>query len=152
MKTLLPVALLFCLFGLAACSSSKPAPQTGLIDGPQEVVFFDSDSFDRRFAATLEEEPELVTMIFPAAITTNEIPERLDKWLLMVEEKGGQVELRPVQAQRGFIKDALTLAKNTYNSYKNRALYRPIQYYNATVYYEMGTGKIARIEFIRKMT
>jgi len=146
------ICILSCLFGLAACAGSKPAPPPGPVDGPLELAFYDSDSFDRRLSASLADERETVTTTFPAPITTNSIPERLDRWLLMVEEHGGRVELKPVQTQRGLIKDALSFVKNTYASFRDRALYRPIKEYNATVYYEAGTGTITQVVFTRKLT
>ncbi len=151
MKSVYAVQVFTFLFGLAACGGSKPATQPGPVDGPSELTFYDSDGFDRRLASSLSEESESVTTIFPASITTNSIPERLDKWLLMIEDGGGKVELKPVQTQRGLITDALGFIKRSYDSWRDRALYRPAKNYNATIYYEAGTGTITQIVFTKKL-
>jgi len=72
----------------------------------------------------------------------------------MVEKHGGKVQAAPdpefTVASRGLITDVISLAVGAYNLAKEKILYDPSKAYNATVYYDTGTGRITRVVFARK--
>jgi hypothetical protein len=120
-----------------------------------EVQFLDSASFDTRLSSALSRSAPSVTVEFPAAVSINDIPERLDKWLFMVEENSGKVSLEAAEeeeayAQRGLITEIITLAVGGYSLMKEAACYKPATDYNVAVYYEKAYGTIKKVVFTRK--
>lgn len=149
--------LVLLLFLLAPTASAAPDATPGIPSFQQPAAdslsFFDSDSFDKRLSKTLADDPETVTTTFPTRFDTNSIPERIDRWLTMVEEYDGFVNLKPeATAQRGLMGEAMSLIKGAYGSIKKKRMYRHVKDYDATVYYEAESGEITRIVFTRKAT
>lgn len=161
------------LFATASCSShqsvtaDKPDQVTsGMIEPGQDISdiqFFDSGSFDRKLSLALRKSPETITATFPAAVTTNNIPNRLDKWFFMVEKNEGAVKLEPESGpktdteeggftKRGLIGEAISLVVGAYNFIKEKAIYSPVKDYDAVVYYKPGTGTITKVVFTRRAT
>lgn len=129
----------------------RPAILAEESDQPN-VEFFDSGSFDRKLSNALNADPPTVTVTFPAPITVNGIPERLDKWLAMVEKYGGTVELKPEDdGTRGLISEIISLIVGIYEAIKEKMIYEPVGDYNATVFYKKGEGTITRVVFDRKL-
>ena len=92
-----------------------------------------------------------VKVTFPIPFTTNEIPDRIDRWLIAIEEHGGTVDVTPEQIERGLFNQLVTLfLKGIYKELKEKILYGPAKKYNATVYYQPKTGEVTRIIFSRK--
>lgn len=147
----IPLSLLaaLCLLGLlSACAAQNPAAGAS----PQkEVQFLDSTSFDRKLSASLSvNEPE-VTVLFPATITLNNIPERMDKWLCRVEKYGGKVEIQAEpEAGRGIISEIFGLFIKAYEAIEEAVIYTPAKNYNVMIYYKAKTGLVTRMAFVRK--
>ena len=96
------------LLALSGCATKNPA-EGATVSG--EVQFLDSFSFDRKLSASLGAGQPQVDVLFPAVITLNNIPERMDKWLSKVEKFGGKVEI-PTDGQSPHVwdGDALIIA------------------------------------------
>jgi len=143
---LLGLALVFG-FGLpGACLDAAAETK----DEAPTIAFFDSSPFDSKLSAALKKEPPVVRVEFPAPVTVNEIPERVDKWLSQVEEYGGTVELRPEDTTRGIIGMIIDLIIGSYRLAQEKMLYGPVEDYNAEVWYKKEDGRITKILFVRK--
>ncbi|MGL1863356.1 MAG: hypothetical protein OCC46_12600 [Pseudodesulfovibrio sp.] len=145
--------LCLCLMLLAAvvlttgCTPKQPP----MPEAQNQVEFFDSESFDRHLSSALKADLSEVTVLFPAVITLNSIPERLDHWFSKVEEYGGKVKLVPVSdTDKGIISEMLSLLVAAYDYLKDKAIYFPVKEYNAFIYYEKNTGIVIKVVFERK--
>ncbi|WP_319581696.1 hypothetical protein [uncultured Pseudodesulfovibrio sp.] len=144
----LATAALLCLVLLTSACAPKKAP--AVIEPQDRVEFFDSDSFDRKLSACLSQDYPEVTLVFPAAITLNSIPKRLDHWFSKVEEFGGSVKLIPVTQDKGIFSEVLSMLVAAYDYLKDIAIYSPVADYNALVYYQKGNGIIDKVVFEKK--
>ena len=119
---------------------------------PNTVYFLDSASFDNKLYQMLAEAPPSVTVRFPQTVTLNEIPKRLDRWFYKVEKFDGKVELEvdPNYSSRGIITELYAIAIGVYVIIREKALYDPVKYYDATIFYIPGSGEISRLVFIHK--
>lgn len=151
LKRSLTLTLIAALLGIAltACVNKQtPLPEAKAAD---EVAFFDSGSFDKSLSAALRTDSPDVTVIFPAAITLNSIPRRMDHWLSKVEEYEGKVNLVPVQDDgKGIFSEALSFMVTIYDYLKDIAIYSPVEDYDAFIYYRQGNGIVDKIVFARK--
>lgn len=132
---------------------------TALVQGAESqakietVSFLDSGSFDRKLSSALRKQAPQVKVEFVSPITTNSIPDRIDKWFAMVEKHEGTISLKPdpdVPADRGILSELLSLVIGVYNYAKDKYIYDPVSQYDVIVYYQKGSGKITRIMFIQK--
>lgn len=141
------LALLAITTILAGCTPKEvPLPEA-----QNSVEFFDSESFDRQLSSALKADLEEVTVLFPAAITLNSIPTRLDHWFSKVEEYRGTVKLVPVSdTDKGIISEMLSLLVAAYDYLRDKAIYYPVKEYNAFIYYERNTGIVIKVLFERK--
>lgn len=115
------------------------------------IQFLNSNIFDRQLSRALDNQHPTVKVTFPIAFTTNEIPERIDKWLVAVEDYEGTVDVAPEQIERGLFDNLVaSLIKGIYKKIKEKILYSPAKNYNVTVYYEPRTGNVTRVMFLNK--
>ena len=139
-----------------ASTSTEGNLAAGSSSSEKTVDFFDAYTFDKQLSADLRQEPSTVDVYLKAPASINDIPERLGKWLAMVEQYGGAVEARDEtdQQTRGLITGGLSLVVGAvtglYQTIRDRALYGPVKRYNATVFYQGSDGRMTRIEFTRK--
>mgnify|MGYP001820813482 FL=1 len=87
-----------------------------------------------------------------APFTTNDIPERIDKWFSAVLKYGGEVELKPdpdypATREFGLIFDLLN---KVYDLAKETLIYSNAQNYNVDVLYKPGSGEVTRCVFTLK--
>lgn len=133
---------------LSACAPQNPAAGTA----PQkDVQFMDTTGFDYRLSASLEAKQEQVDVTFPAVITLNNIPERMDKWLSKVEKFGGKVEIQAEpEPGRGLITEIFSIFIKAFEAAEERLIYAPAKDYNVLVSYKATTGIITKMAFVRK--
>lgn len=93
-----------------------------------------------------------LTVEFPAPLDLSSIPERLDKWLFVVQKNKGALSLKTEESEgyHGLIDDAIGLVMKTYNYLEQEHTYSPITDYDATVYYKKKTGLIHKVVFSQK--
>ncbi len=117
-----------------------------------DLDFFDTSSFDKKLSAALGSNAAEVKLSFPAPVTVNKVPKRVDVWLAHVEKAGGQVELEAEKSptKRGVESIVLTLAIGAYDMYKKAQLYAPSENYNVNIYYLKGSGAISKMLFLHK--
>lgn len=144
----------FALFTAGMIFSAGCSTKSAALPDPQPSVdFFNSDTFDRQLSSGLKADLPEVNVMFPAAITLNSIPKRLDIWLTKIEEGEGKVQLIPLtDGDKGIFTEVLSMMTTAYEYADNKALYGPVEEYNAFIYYKKTTGIVEKIAFERKET
>ena len=81
------ITLLMLLFSLGfhPLNAAEPAKET--------LTFIDTQSFDSEFVASLTGNNAPVTVDFYSAVTPNQIPQRLEKWMALAETNGGKISV-----------------------------------------------------------
>lgn len=152
--TLLRGAFWFTILLLSLGLFFAAGTKTALAAEGETVEFFDSGSFDRSLSSALRKDAAAVTIKFPAPITVNSIPERLDKWFSMVEKHEGTVKVEAdpdIETSRGLFTEIISLVVGAYEIIKGKIIYEPVKDYNAIIYYDpRGGGKVTRVIFTRK--
>lgn len=118
-----------------------------------EMEFIDSKNFDKKFSYALDSDLPTVTLNFPAPTTLNNIPKRLDKWFCMVENYGGNVSVVPVGGQektRGIVTEIISIIVGSYSLIKDKLMYKPVEDYDVTIYYQPRTGNISEVLFTQR--
>ena len=83
-------------FALAACasnvqlSSAVETTPTGA-----KLSFLDISKFDRDLSGSLQDKNESVEVSFYDRVSPNNVPDRLQKWISVVEANGGKVLVEP---------------------------------------------------------
>jgi hypothetical protein len=136
------------LLALLSCASDPPPP-------PLQLNFIDSKLFDDQLHDALAAEPSSVTVNFTGQdVTVNRIPERLDVWLyLLVDRYEGKIQMTPDPSAamgKGLEGLAVGLVMGAYEFGTERLFHRPIQFYDATVYFIPASGALTRVVFQRK--
>ncbi len=132
-------------FILGTGPAAVAAPKT-----PETIRFVDMSPFDSELSESLGRAPERVRTTFVSPVNANRIPPRLDKWLYMVEQLGGEVTAVGEGGGKGAIGFLIELGAGAYELARQAKLYAPAINYDATVYYDTGTGNLTRVEFTRK--
>ena len=148
--TRLAHCLALCLLAmLAACAGGQPPVAAQAL---AEVQFLDTGGFDRKLSSALGAGQPEVTVVFPAAITLNNIPVRLDKWFSKVEKFGGSVDIQAEpEPDRGIISEIFGLFIKAYDAIEEAVIYSPAKNYNALIHYKAQTGLVTRVNFTRKV-
>lgn len=134
---------------LAACAGSQPPVAAQAL---AEVQFLDTGGFDRKLSSALASGQPEVTVVFPAAITLNSIPARLDKWFSKVEKFGGRVDIQAEpEPDRGIISEIFGLFIKVYDTIEEAVIYSPAKNYNVLIHYKSQTGLVTRVSFTRKV-
>jgi len=140
-------ACLACLL-LSACAPKNPAAGTAPL---KEVQFMDTTGFDYKLSASLEAGQQSVDVLFPAVITLNNIPERIDKWLSKVEKFGGKVEIQAEpEPGRGLITEIFSIFIKAFEAAEEKLIYASAKDYNVLVSYKSQNGIITKMTFTRK--
>jgi len=133
------------------CSSLQPEPSQQLNPNPNEATFFDSGLFDADLSSKLYSYPEKFVIKPAGGVTVNKMPERLDKWLSMIKQENGTVQLK--EYSPGSTKDIgllVEMAVQLFDLAKEAATYRPARKYDAIVEYDKSTGDVRQITFYKK--
>ena len=83
-------------WALLSCASNVPLTtpvDTQAISG--KLSFIDVAKFDRDLASAMTQKNEVTEVAFYEKVSPNSVPERLQKWLAVVEAKGGKVLVEP---------------------------------------------------------
>ena len=133
--------------------AAAPARAGGLYLDGKNMVFLDIRKFDVELSELLKTEPERVEARFLDTVSASEVPQRLDKWLFVIEFLRGDVTLKPDpdRPSTKILGDiAVSLAVGSYFILRDALLYRPALNYDATVYYDGGDGNLTRIVFTKR--
>jgi hypothetical protein len=146
----IPPLLCACLAALMlfACAPRNPAAGTAPL---KEVQFMDTTGFDYKLSASLEAGQPSVDVTFPAVITLNNIPARIDKWLSVVEKFGGKVEIQAEpEPGRGLLTEIFSIFIKAFEAAEEKLIYAPAKGYNVLVSYKSQNGIITKMTFTRK--
>jgi hypothetical protein len=116
-----------------------------------EVVFLDSIAFDSDVSASMWEQNREIVIKPTSPFTLNEIPPRLEKWLSVIKESGGQVKAKELPpktqlAMRGIVGALIDIVVAIFGAVQEQATYGAAKYYDATLEYRKETG-VERIVF-----
>ena len=157
MKNAYFVWIVFFAFGVISQITSANPSNTSTpskinnVEEIQTIQFLNSNIFDKQLSKALSNKEPTVKVTFPIAFTTNEIPERIDKWLVAIQDYEGTIDVQPEQVERGLLDDFVkSLINGIYERIKEKLLYSPAKNYNATVFYEPRTGNVTRVMFLKK--
>ncbi len=157
MKNAYFVWIVFFAFGVisqitsANPSNTSTSAKKNSVEEIQTIQFLNSNIFDKQLSRTLSSKEPTVKVTFPIVFTTNEIPERIDKWLVAIQDYEGTIDVQPEQVERGLLDDFVkSLINGIYERIKEKLLYSPAKNYNATVFYEPRTGNVTRVMFLKK--
>jgi len=81
---------------LVSCASNVPLTtpvDTQILSG--KLNFIDVAKFDRDLASAMSQKNNITEVAFYEKVSPNSVPERLQKWLAVVEAKGGKVLVEP---------------------------------------------------------
>jgi hypothetical protein len=111
----------------------------------QVISFLDITKFDRDLSTSLQEKNVSVDVMFYDKVSPNKMPDRLQKWLSVIEADGGKVLVEPppneVVAKNPFA--ALSLLGTLVSSLKN------FVQFNSDRVYESAKGRDAVIALER---
>lgn len=132
---------------VAGCTASTP---TKISPNESEYLsFMDTDVFDKNLSKSMSTDTENIHVAITGQVSINEIPDRLGKWLSVVVEKEGRVDVEP-KSNTKFIGAVLGLMPTAYRFVKEEIFYGPADDYNATVFYTPETGLIKKVVFRKK--
>jgi hypothetical protein len=84
-----------CLSGCETTSPTSGVPRASAAPVPSQLSFVDINKFDNDLHASLVANPDNVTVVFYERVSPNNTPERLQRWLNVVEKTGGKVDVEP---------------------------------------------------------
>lgn len=81
---------------LASCASTVPISSTvEPTTTGAKISFLDIPKFDRDLSGSLNEKNKTVEVAFYDKVSPNNVPDRLQKWISVVEADGGKVLVEP---------------------------------------------------------
>ena len=81
---------------LASCAATEPI--TSAVEptaAGAKISFLDIPKFDRDLSISLQEKNKTVEVAFYDKVSPNNVPDRLQKWISVVEADGGKVLVEP---------------------------------------------------------
>ena len=86
------------VFSLVLASCASNVPLSSAVEATPmgaKLSFLDISKFDRDLAGSLQEKNTSVEVAFFEKVSPNNVPERLQKWISVVEADGGKVLVEP---------------------------------------------------------
>lgn len=150
-KSLIIIGILaLALCSMAACTTTSPAQKLAA-SADSEMVFIDIDSFDQHFIEAMEASQNNITVKFTGnSVTTNEIPERVQKWLSAADTTGEGLRISSTDGtQSKDIFALLSLVPRGYQIIRDSYHQLLISKYGATVFVDNQNAAIDQIVFSR---
>ncbi len=159
-----PAVVLAAAALLSACETNPPQPQAAAANAePAKAAlqFTDLQGFDRDLSASLSAPLPAISVAFYDRVTTNSMPERLQKWMAAVESGGGKVKVTQppstVTAKNPFlILSAVNAVFNISKASKVSAemmQFRPAHHYDADIQLKVddkGDTVVDKVVFTQK--
>jgi len=122
------------LFGLMGCASQvrqDSSPTREAVE--KQLNFVDIAKFDKDLAASLASDLAEVNVLFYAKVSPNQIPDRLQQWISVVENAGGKVRVEqpPNEPTPRAIPPLLSLLGTAYSAFKDQFKAQPELYRSA---------------------
>jgi len=132
------VVLFSILLILLGCTSGMSCPKTtnSLFSSSvnhTDFEYFYSTAFDESLSNAMKQTDDQIEVSVLTPFSSNNVPERLDTWLTVIKENGGNVNTEPAENERNVIAIALTLY-SVYQLVKKTVRYFPAKHYNATLF------------------
>jgi hypothetical protein len=151
MKQML-IYIFFILF-INGCASSSSLKTQEL----ENMNFTDTDVFDKTLLESMSVNTQNIDINMIGKISVNKIPERLGRWLSVINEEG-QLTLKRTavaaaadeQKTTKSVGMVLGLLPTVYGFFKKKLTYGAAVQYDATIFYHPGTGLIKRVNFTKK--
>lgn len=86
------------VFSLVLASCAATVPLSSAVENTPtgaKINFLDISKFDRDLSSSLQEKNASVEVSFFEKVSPNNVPERLQKWISIVEADGGKVLVEP---------------------------------------------------------
>ena len=86
------------VFSLVLASCAATVPLSSAVENTPtgaKISFLDISKFDRDLSGSLQEKNASVEVAFFEKVSPNNVPERLQKWISVVEADGGKVLVEP---------------------------------------------------------
>ena len=81
---------------LASCATNVPlSSAVEITSAGAKLSFLDISKFDRDLSVSLQDKNESVEVSFYDRVSPNNVPDRLQKWISVVEASGGKVLIEP---------------------------------------------------------
>ncbi len=156
MKTLIKNAVLFTtLLILLGCIETRPPISTN-ISNTSTLQYINSATFDESLSNAMKQEKGKIEVSVLTPFSPNNVPKRLDVWFTVLKEKGGEVEVKPIDDSRIVAEEIAEIVVGLYSVYqlvKTQMRYFPAENYNATLLYQRdksGEALIEKIDFTHK--
>ena len=136
------------IFSMALTSCASNVSSTFPVEAnptSQKINFVDISKFDRDLSVSLQSRSSSVEVAFYDKVSPNNVPERLQKWISVVEGNGGKVLIEPPQNEAATRSPfaAVSLIGTLISSIKRLAEF------NAEKIYESAKGRNAVISLER---
>ena len=140
---------------ISGCVSSLPI--TSIPSHLKNVNFTDTDVFDKNILDSMSVDIQSIDVAMIGKVSVNHIPERLGKWLSVVNEDG-QVILKSTPQENAknepqttkSISAFLGLLPMVYGFFEKKLMYGAAEQYDATIFYQHGSGVIDKVVFTKK--
>jgi hypothetical protein len=131
---------------LASCAANVPlSSAVAITPAEAKLSFLDISKFDRDLSASLLAKSSSVEVAFYDKVSPNNVPDRLQKWISVIEADGGKVLVEPppneLVARSPFA--AVSLIGSLFTSIKGFA------HFNSDKIYESAKGRDAVISLER---
>ncbi len=157
MKKLINNAVLFTtLLILLGCVPGTSSNVQTRHRSTSTLEYFNSATFDESLSNAMKQENGKIEVSVLTPFSPNNVPERLDTWFTVIREKGGKVEVKPIDGERIVAEEVASLILFLYSVYQlveTQLRYLPAENYNATLLYrrdESGEALVEKIVFSHK--
>jgi hypothetical protein len=126
---------------VTACASTPTPPL-------DHITFLDTNTFDEQLSKSTFAGIDNITISMLGPVSVNQLPDRLAKWLSVINERGGRVEVEPKTIKSPtWILGMLPLV---YDFAKEEMSYGFAANYHAKIFYKPETGLVQKVVFIKK--
>ncbi len=142
--------LLTLSLSLSACLSTigstptnqKPSNQSSALD------YLGSDTFDNQLSGAMKRADADIQVSFLNPFFPDNLPERIETWLKVIEGTGGKIGTAPAEGERDIVNIAIALY-SVYQAISQQLKYLPAKNYNATLLYRRNNAGETRINIFR---
>ncbi|HHB92048.1 MAG TPA: hypothetical protein ENK59_02400 [Thioploca sp.] len=140
---------------LIGCTSNQIKTKDELAN----LHFIDVDTFDQNLSKSMSIGNDTITVSMIGKVSVNKIPERLGKWLSVINAKMGKVDFKSTTPPKPInerntgslaVTAVLGLLPSTYDFLKDKFFYSSAEKYDAILYYQADTGLLEKVIFVKK--
>ena len=147
---------------ISGCASNVPLTATASTSsGVSKIDFIDIAKFDQELSSSLKSQPSEIEVSFFNKVSPNNVPDRLQKWISVVEAGGGKVLVEPPPnesvsrspfAALSLVGTLISSIKN-FNQFNSEKIYESAKGRNVVIALERNSNSevlISRIKFIKR--